>query len=101
MRSSKMPVEYQSSSHNSGAFPVKRLSTTKSSLNEGAPNLSPFDVRCSQETKCATLVTGMESDTLYTALSSSFICSFVFPAAPLSHSAMTQRASAKLYNLVI
>jgi len=101
MRSSKMPVEYQNSSHNRDAFPVQPLSTTKSSFNEGASNLSPFDVRCSQETKCATLATGIESDTLYTGLSSSFIGSFVFPAALLSHSAMTQRASAKLYNLVI
>lgn len=100
MRSSKMPVEYQSSSHNSDAFPIKSLSTIKSSLKERAPNLSPFDVRYSQETK-RTLATGIESDTLYTGLSSSFICSFLFPAAPLSHSAMMQRASAKFYNLVI
>jgi len=97
----KMPVEYQSSSHNNDAFPIKTLSTTKSSLNERAPNMNPFDVRCSQEKNCATSATGIESDTLYTGLSSNFTCSFVFPAASLSYSAMTQRASAKLYNLVI
>ena len=84
-----------------GGLKVKPVSNTKSSLNERAPNLSPFVVRCSQETKCTTLATGIESDTLYTGLSSSFICSCLLPAASLSHSAMTQRASAKFYNLVI
>jgi hypothetical protein len=88
----KIRKKYKSSSSNCNVFSVNLVATKKSSLNNRVSNLSPFDMRFSQKTNCASLATELGSDTLYAELPPGFVASILFPVAFLSHSALTQRS---------